>query len=122
MASLCRRAIFQVARRPLHMSACRSMEEKMADPLDHATGIEKAEMLAELAGNDDPFDTKVMKRGPGTKECPNLVGSFFKSRLVGCICEEDQLHVNWMWLHKGKPRRCECGHWFKLVERTPVQV
>lgn len=25
---------------------------KMAEPLDHATGIEKAELLAHLAGND----------------------------------------------------------------------
>lgn len=25
---------------------------KMAEPLDHATGVEKAELLAHLAGND----------------------------------------------------------------------
>ncbi|XP_023246792.1 cytochrome c oxidase subunit 5B, mitochondrial isoform X2 [Copidosoma floridanum] len=117
-SSLCRRAIFQVSRRPFYMSACQG-DGGFADPLDHATGLEKAELLAHLAGNDDPFDTKVMKRGPGTKDKPNLVGSYFKSRLVGCVCEEDQMHINWMWLHKGQPRRCECGHWFKLVERAP---
>ena len=70
----------------------------------------------------DPFDTKVVQRGPGTKECPNIVGSFFDSRMVGCICEEDQTHINWMWLHKGVPKRCECGHWFKLVDREPLKV
>lgn len=59
----------------------------MSDPLDHATGIEKRELLARQAGNDDPFDMKVFKRGPGTKEQPNLIPSAFDARLVGCICE-----------------------------------
>ena len=59
----------------------------MSDPLDHATGIEKRELLARAAGNEDPFDMKVFKRGPGTKEQPNLVPSAFDARLVGCICK-----------------------------------
>lgn len=99
----------------------------MSDPLDHATGLEKREMLAKQAGNDNPFDMKVFKRGPGTKENPNLIPSAFDARLVGCICkllkscsclgktlkasifvfffcfitgEEDQTFVQWMWLHQ----------------------
>lgn len=72
----------------------------MSDPVDHATGIEKRELLAKLAGNDNPFDMKVFKRGPGTKENPNLIPSAFDARLVGCICEEDQTFVQWMWLHQ----------------------
>lgn len=72
----------------------------MGDPIDHATGIEKRELLAKLAGNDNPFDMKVFKRGPGTKENPNLIPSAFDARLVGCICEEDQTFVQWMWLHQ----------------------
>lgn len=28
--------------------------------------------------------------------------------------EEDQTFVNWMWLYKDVPKRCECGHWYKL--------
>lgn len=59
----------------------------MSDPMDHATGIEKRELLARAAGNDDPFDMKVFKRGPGTKETPNLIPSAFDARLVGCICK-----------------------------------
>uniref|UniRef100_T1GMW5 Cytochrome c oxidase subunit 5B, mitochondrial n=1 Tax=Megaselia scalaris TaxID=36166 RepID=T1GMW5_MEGSC len=69
----------------------------MSDPLEHATGIEKRELLAKQAGNDNPFDMKVFKRG-----------------------EEDQTYVQWMWLQKDQPRRCECGHWFQLVEKAPV--
>lgn len=72
----------------------------MGDPVDHATGIEKRELLAKLAGNDNPFDMKVFKRGPGTKASPNLIPSAFDARLVGCICEEDQTFVQWMWLHQ----------------------
>lgn len=94
--------------------------KECADSLDHATGMEKRELLAKAAGDDDPFNLKVTKRGPGTKDCPNLVPSAFNSRMVGCICEEDQSHINWMWLHEGTPRRCECGYWFKLVEKAPL--
>lgn len=113
----------------------------MSDPLDHATGIEKRELLAKQAGNDNPFDMKVLKRGPGTKDQPNLIPSAFDARIVGCICklilhifliipstfyftlilgEEEQTYVNWMWLYQGHPKRCECGHWFKLVEKAPL--
>lgn len=59
----------------------------MNDPVEHATGIEKRELLARQAGNDNPFDMKVFKRGPGTKEVPNLIPSAFDARLVGCICK-----------------------------------
>lgn len=59
----------------------------MSDNLDHATGIEKRELLARAAGNDDPFDMKLFKRGAGTKEQPNLIPSAFDARLVGCICK-----------------------------------
>lgn len=72
----------------------------MHDSLDHATGLEKRELLAKQAGDDNPFDMKVFKRGPGTKENPNLIPSAFDARLVGCICEEDQTFVQWMWLHQ----------------------
>lgn len=60
----------------------------LTDPLDHATGLEKRELLARAAGNDNPFDMKVFKRGPGTKENPNLIPSAFDARLVGCICKD----------------------------------
>lgn len=64
----------------------------MNDPLEHATGIEKRELLAKAAGNDNPFDMKVFKRGPGTKDSPNLIPSAFDARLVGCICELSMSH------------------------------
>ncbi|XP_015188884.1 PREDICTED: cytochrome c oxidase subunit 5B, mitochondrial-like [Polistes dominula] len=114
------RAILLTCRRSISYSAPRYIRRECADPLEHATGIEKREKLAHLAGEEDPFNLNVTKRGPGTKECPNLVPSAFNSRLVGCICEEDHSHINWMWLHQGTPRRCECGYWFKLVEKAPV--
>lgn len=59
----------------------------MNDPMEHATGIEKRELLAKAAGNDNPFDMKVFKRGAGTKENPNLIPSAFDARIVGCICK-----------------------------------
>lgn len=65
---------------------------------------------------------KGQKRGPGTKDNPNIVPSMCDSRIIGCICEEDSTSVAWMWIHEGHPRRCECGHWFKLERKPPVMI
>lgn len=70
----------------IHHSCVRLKFSDMADPLEHATGLEKRELLAIQSGNTDPFDTNISKRGPGTKEQPNVVQSAFDSRIVGCIC------------------------------------
>lgn len=92
----------------------------MGDPLEHATGLEKRELLAKVAGKEDPFEMRAIKKGPGTKSQPNEIPSAFDARLVGCICEEEATAINWMWLHKGQPKRCECGHWFNLVHKAPL--
>jgi hypothetical protein len=34
--------------------------------------------------------------------------------------DEEAMHVNWMWLEKGKSRRCGCGYWFQLVDAKPL--
>ncbi|XP_014479396.1 PREDICTED: cytochrome c oxidase subunit 5B, mitochondrial-like [Dinoponera quadriceps] len=119
MAWLCARTVLQTCRRPISYSLT-CAQKNFADPLDHATGVDKKEMLAKLAGNDDPYNLTIKRRAHSTKETPNVVYSSFESRIIGCICDEDAMHVNWMWLHQGAPRRCECGHWFKLVEKAPL--
>jgi len=73
-------------------------------------------MILEQKGVTDPYFENTVKRGVGTKEIPNLILSFEEKRLIGCICEEDATCINWMWVHKGDPKRCECGHWFKCVD------
>ncbi|KAF6197820.1 hypothetical protein GE061_008787 [Apolygus lucorum] len=117
MACLARNALL-VARKSL--PRCATQFSSMPDPIEHATGLEKRELLAKVAGNDNPFDLLVLKRGPGTKENPNQVPSAFDSRILGCVCEEDATAVNWMWLHQGAPKRCGCGHWFQLTYKAPV--
>lgn len=59
----------------------------MPDPIDHATGLEKKELLAALAGNDDPYHMKAIKRGVGTRDKPTLIPSAFDARILGCICK-----------------------------------
>ena len=122
MALLCGRAALQTSRRTFSCSVTKYTKDKsFADPLDHATGIEKRELLAAAAGNFDPYNMKAMKISTNsTKDQPNLVPSAFKSRMIGCVCEQDAAHVNWLWLHHGHSRRCECGHWFKLIEKAPL--
>ncbi|ERL87591.1 hypothetical protein D910_04982 [Dendroctonus ponderosae] len=121
MASLCARMVASNARRHIFSSSIRcSSKVTLGDPVEHATGLEKREILAKLAGNDNPFDMRVIKRGVGSKAQPTPIPSAFDSRLVGCVCEEEATTINWMWLHKGEPRRCECGHWFNLVHKAPM--
>ncbi|XP_063218349.1 cytochrome c oxidase subunit 5B, mitochondrial-like [Bacillus rossius redtenbacheri] len=119
MAFLCRRVV-QLSCRNFSISSVQCAKKLMGDPMELATGLEKRELLAELAGNDDPFNMKLMKRGPGTKENPNLIPSAFDARIIGCICEPEAQHIKWMWLHKGEPKRCSCGSWYKLQETTPI--
>lgn len=88
-----------------------------------------------MEGSCDPYHMNVLKRGSGTKEKPTLVPSAFSGRIVGCICIQvkgilsslmlknffyvagkDNRFVNYMWLEKDCPKRCECGHWYKLKE------
>ncbi|XP_052744384.1 cytochrome c oxidase subunit 5B, mitochondrial-like [Bicyclus anynana] len=92
----------------------------MHEPLDHVTGIQKRELLAHLAGECDPFRIMPIKKGPGTYECPNLIPSAFASRLVGCVCKPHAMHIEWMWVHMGWPRRCGCGYWFELCPIVPL--
>nr|AZL95829.1 cytochrome C oxidase subunit 5B-like protein [Didymocentrus krausi] len=92
---------------------------KLLEPLELATGLEKKELLAMQSGRDDPFDMRVLKKGPATKDKPTEIPSFLEKSMVGCMCEDDATHINYMWLHKGEPSRCECGYWFKLVEAKP---
>ncbi|XP_060519337.1 cytochrome c oxidase subunit 5B, mitochondrial-like [Cylas formicarius] len=121
MASICQRAVFSAARRQIYTTSFRLRTKvTLGDPVEHATGLEKRELLAQLAGNDDPYNMKAIQRGPGTKDQPTEIPSAFDSRIVGCVCEEDATSVNWMWLHKGEPKRCECGYWFKLVYKAPL--
>lgn len=122
MASVLGRSIVKNGRQALLFNARRfkSEEKRIYDAMEYACGREKQELLARAAGNDDPFDMKVFKRGPGTKDSPNLIPSHLEKRMIGCICEEDATVINWMWLHRGDPKRCECGHWFKIVDAKPL--
>ncbi|XP_018332360.1 cytochrome c oxidase subunit 5B, mitochondrial-like [Agrilus planipennis] len=122
MASLCGRLVKFAGRQNALCGSKRLFAVKitMGDPIEHATGLEKRELLARIAGNEDPYASSIRKRGPGTKNQPNEVPSAFDSRIIGCVCEEDSTSINWMWVHKGHPKRCECGHWFNLVHRAPV--
>ncbi|KAK2167687.1 hypothetical protein LSH36_25g04033 [Paralvinella palmiformis] len=131
MASLLYRSAANVVRRSTLISAVRMSSEtpkvdpergkvasdkvSMPDTLGHAVGAERFELLARLAGNEDPFDMNVKSRAKGTVDEPTLIPSLYDSRIVGCICEEDAVSITWMTLHKGEQKRCMCGYYFKLV-------
>merc|ERR1711963_80516 len=88
-------------------SIARKKQDKMNDPIDHATGLEKWELEQLELGNDDPFFMKPTCRGKGTKDQPNIVQAM-------------DTYSKFMWLYEGTPKRCKCGHWFKLeVHEAP---
>jgi len=89
------------------------------DTLETAVGKEKKVMLARLAG-DDRYEPKVFYRAEKTtRDYPNLIPTHFPERMIACLCEPDSGHVNYMWVRKGPPTRCECGHWFKAIDADP---
>ncbi len=57
---------------------------------------------------------KAFARGKGTRDEPNIVNAMDAFRIVGCHCNSTDTHINWMVVFDGKPKRCECGYWFKL--------
>ncbi|XP_022917835.1 cytochrome c oxidase subunit 5B, mitochondrial-like [Onthophagus taurus] len=92
----------------------------IGDPVDIATGLEKRYLLAQLAGNLNPFCLLMLERGPATKCQPHEIPSAYDRRIIGCVCECESCSITYMWLHKDAPKRCECGYWFKLVQVPPV--
>uniref|UniRef100_A0A0N5ALS6 Cytochrome c oxidase subunit 5B, mitochondrial n=1 Tax=Syphacia muris TaxID=451379 RepID=A0A0N5ALS6_9BILA len=69
------------------------------------------------------YEPKIYYRAvDSSREFPNLVPSHFEDRVIGCLCEPDSYHINYMIIRKGPPKRCECGHWFKLVDADPDSI
>ena len=85
------------------------------------SGLEKYELLAKQAGNEDPFFLKAVQRGKvslnysnrpvipvfpiqSTKAEPTIVNATDNYRMVGCVCNEEDTNIKWTWL-------CEVGWW-----------
>ncbi|KAH8377963.1 hypothetical protein KR093_008137 [Drosophila rubida] len=93
---------------------------ELTDDMELATGIFKRELQLRTAGCTDPWAmAKPMKRGAGTEDEPTEVPSVFDARMVGCLCLDDRI-PKWMWLEKGSPKRCECGHYYVLKKDHPI--
>ena len=112
------RASQVVASRGFATSAVAKKEYGTPDAFEHATGIEKWELAAKKAGNNDPFFMNMRVRGKGTKEDPNIVDSMDSYKMVGCCCQEDDTCVKYMWVQEGVPKRCQCGYWFSLKKHA----
>ena len=79
----------------------------MNDDIEHATGLEKKEMLARLAGNLDPYHMNAIKRVEGaTKEKPTEVPSAFEARIVGCVCKSISAMGQW---------QSHTQNWFAII-------
>ena len=69
-------------------------------------------------GFADPYDMEAMPiKKDATKEQPNVVYTLQKDRIIGCLCNEEQHHVNYTHIFKGETKRCSCGIWFTCKER-----
>ena len=88
-------------------------ESTIATDLEQATGLEKKELDAHVAGEEvnllaeasidahlefyfdiqDPFGMSVHKVVWGTKQKPTIVPSMYEERLVGCVCKCTHSHT-----------------------------
>ncbi|OWF54582.1 uncharacterized protein LOC110443349 [Mizuhopecten yessoensis] len=93
-------------------------ESFMPSTLGHMLGEERDEVLTKLGGAKDhyDFDGQVVGDREGTRDSPILVRSESDHRVVGCLCDDEQVHINYMVLTTGMPKRCMCGFWYKLIE------
>ncbi len=90
----------------------------MANPWDLLYGAERFEIAMKNKGYDDPYDMEPVKRKAVSSAAdPNIIQTLEDQRIIACICEQDTHHINYMWIAKGETKRCECGHFFKCVER-----
>lgn len=92
--------------------------QDLADPWDILYGNERFEIAMKTKGYNDPYDMEpLLIPKSNSKEQPNVVLTLQDRRLIGCVCNEDTHHINYMWIFKGETKRCECGHWFACKER-----
>ncbi|KAH8306748.1 hypothetical protein KR044_012099 [Drosophila immigrans] len=95
-------------------------KKQLTDDMELATGIFKRELQLREAGCNDPWAmARPLKRGPGREKDPTVIPSVFDGRMVGCLCLGDRA-PKWMWLEKGAPKRCECGHYYVLKKAEPI--
>ncbi|KAL8235361.1 hypothetical protein R6Q59_021461 [Mikania micrantha] len=93
-----------------------NVSKKVEDVMPIATGHEREELEAELAGRDI-LDINFPEGPFGTKEAPAVVKSYYDQRIVGCPGAEgeDEHDVVWFWLKKEKPHECPvCSQYFML--------
>jgi len=75
----------------LSVSAVNSKDYTMNNnPVEqHATDIEKYELMQKQKGNNDHFFLKGTTRGKGTKEESNIVNAIDVYKMVGCVCNDE---------------------------------
>jgi cytochrome c oxidase subunit 5b len=90
-------------------------KEELKSEIEHATGLEKAELEAQLKG-EELFGPTVLTGSFGTAESPVIVPSVFADRIVGCSGSEEHSHdLKWHTVHESKDLVClECGQFFRL--------
>ncbi|THH01485.1 hypothetical protein EW026_g1255 [Hermanssonia centrifuga] len=118
------------AARALSISAVRRSDHAAPPPLfppgskagevpndfEHATGLERLELLGEIEGvkvfDYDPLDSSRI----GTLADPIKVLSWDSERIIGCTGSPAESHeLHWMTLKSEKNRRCpECGSVYEL--------
>nr|ACO14778.1 Cytochrome c oxidase subunit 5B, mitochondrial precursor [Caligus clemensi] len=131
MASLIGKNVLLGGRRCFSVSSLAapkgSKGSKMSDPTFHATGLEKFEILANEAGNDNPFDTYIIRPEIGIGDSPKLpilipTAMEENDRIVGCSRESDYKDIVWFKLRSGEAQQCDCGVYFKLIHHNPIKT
>ncbi|KAK3247948.1 hypothetical protein CYMTET_42568 [Cymbomonas tetramitiformis] len=85
--------------------------------IEHATGLELAEMEAALEGYDLFGEDQAWLNAPtGTEENPVVVTSMFTERIVGASDPDDDSHVIWSVVKEGAAPKLIGGEYFILKQ------
>ena len=98
-----------------------SGEVTEAIDMEHATGLERAELEAKAKGVN-LFEEAWLNAPPGTPERPVEVTSVFSERIVGVTDPHDDSEVTWGLIKEGDPpRQIVPGGEFFVLKRLPKE-
>ncbi|EEB05950.2 cytochrome c oxidase subunit IV [Schizosaccharomyces japonicus yFS275] len=123
--TVCRRnkKLKEIARKEVEKDSLQpegAPEGTIPTDLEQSTGLERAEMIADILG-EDLFDMAPLDSSrTGTVQDPIIVPSLDPYRYIGCTGSPADSHpIVWMTVKEGKLRRCPtCGSVYRLQRHT----
>nr|CAH8868192.1 unnamed protein product [Trichobilharzia regenti] len=98
--------------------------DTVAGSLNTPIGTKLSNLQEDLLWEVALVEPSVLAAGkikPSSKENPNLVSSSDIRTIQQCHCDPHHHYTMHLLLHRDLPTRCQCGHWFLLVDEKTYE-